>query len=196
MKQTYTLSYFPENAPDKLGFNRIKDILHDFCHSKLGKVEAGKLPFLSDQLSIQHEYQLLADYVDLRETSEFGVPGTSFDELTAELGVLTLQNGILEIDGAMRISSFLRMWSNFSKAVRMAEKEYKTLTALVNSYPYEKAILAEIEAIFNHAGEIRPGVSPELNRIRAEIDKTRQIQDRKFESMLRHCRQEGWLSGM
>ncbi|MCB0737703.1 MAG: endonuclease MutS2 [Bacteroidetes bacterium] len=186
---------YPKNAPFKLGFETIKEQIQTFCRSELGKEELSKISVLADREAIALLLNQTKEFKKLITDKDLLEPDTSYPEIKETLERIRVENTYLDFEEFIRYRTFLRQWAYAVKLFqRNGDELFPDLNMLVSLYPYEKAILASIEAILNEKGDIRPEISPELTRIRGEIKKTETIQDKKFDALLRHCLQNNWLT--
>ena len=185
---------YPSSVIQKLGFDNILEQLKNQCQSKLGKYQASKTQIISDVHSISTWHIQAKEFYHWIIDESSSSPTTEFLLLKEELSRLEVPGATLTVDQILAIQAFLDLFSQFLKAIKGVAKEYPELYDLSQSYVYHREIKAGIDAIFNPKGEIRKEVSPLLNSIRAEIKKAKAIQDRKFESLLRHCKEKKWLS--
>lgn len=185
---------YPKNLGDKLGYNRILDLLKDACQSKLGKQSVQEISVYTDQSTIAVLLNQVDEFNKLGAIEDISLPPTNFDFIQKEIDRLSISGAVLSQEQLLLIRAFLRQWARFVKLLRRFQEEAPDLHELSLSYPYEKEILASIEAVFDEQGEIRHEVSTTLNKIRTEIKKTLKVQDKRFESLLRKGRQEKWLS--
>lgn len=194
MNLKYKAQLYPKNLPEKLGFNKIEEQLLENCKSELGRIEVKKMGFYSHQPSISILLNQVVEYLKLLDEQQDEYIDTGFETLKDIFGLLTIENTALSIDQFMKLRRFLRQWYLIVRLLRNGQDDYPDLYNLSNHYPYEKQILSDIETVFDHEGEIKLEVSPELNRIRSEIRKTEKVQDQKFEALLRHGKGKQWLS--
>lgn len=185
---------YPKNLPNKLGFDRIKEKLEEKCQSQLGKVEVEKMAIYSDFTTLNTLQKQVAEYVEILTDEDYDIPDTAFSPLKAHIEKLKIDGSVLPEDELLEIRLFLKQYAENIKVYKKFREHIPSLYELSNLYPYEKEILASIDAVFDAEGEIRPEVSTELNRIRTEIKKTIAVQDKRFMAVLRKCREQNWLS--
>ncbi|MBI1183765.1 endonuclease MutS2 [bacterium] len=185
---------YPKNLGEKLGFNRIVERISDLCHSPLGRAEAAEVQIWCDTQLIKELHSEAHEFSTLLQSQDFTAPDTEFQVLKTHIDRLQIAGAVLSEEQLLEIKQFLKQYAAVVKEFKRNREHFPTLFQMVSVFDYDKELLATIESVFDNNGQIRPEVSPELNRIRAEIKKTISVQDKKFEAILRKCRQEKWLS--
>ena len=185
---------YPRNLAEKLGLDRIKEKLAEGCESVLGKLEVSRLAIYSDKATINTLLEQVREFVLLIEADEYESTPTDFELMKEAIDRLKINGSVLSEEQFLKIGRFLRQLSHLMRLLKKYREDFPRLYELSGIYGYEKVILASIDAVFDEKGQIRPEVSPELNRIRLDIKKTIAVQDRRFEGVLKKCRQEKWLS--
>lgn len=160
----------------------------------MGKSCVAEMQFHTDQKYLQVLINQVQEFLTLLGNKDIQLPPLDFPDVKEQINLLGLQRTVIEIDGFMLLRSFLRTWADWLRLLRHQEENCPDLHDLSISFPYDKNILASIISVLEEKGEIRREISPELNRIKDDIKKVRKIQDRKFEGLLRSCREKGWLS--
>lgn len=160
----------------------------------MGKLEVAHLSVYSDKETIGTLLDQVREFSTLIGEDEYETVATDFELIKESIDRLKLNGAILSEEQFIKMSRFLRQLSHLIKLLKKHREDFPKLYELSGIYGYEKVILATIDAVFDEKGQIRPEVSPTLNKIRIEIKKTLAIQDRRFEGVLKKCRQESWLS--
>lgn len=194
MNLKHKVQLYPKNIGEKLGLDRINERISGFCASNLGKLEAEKSSVYADAATIEILHEQVIEFKKILTNNDYVNVGTEYKTLDSFMDRLKIEGSVLNEEQILEIRDFLRMYSDLLKELRRNRETLPRLYELSGTVVYHKEILASIDAIFDDKGEIRPEVSPELNRIRTEIRKTIGVQDRKFEAVLRKCREEKWLS--
>ena len=185
---------YPKALPEKLGYDRVKERISTLCDSPLGKREVERVVVYTDAETIGILLQQVQEFKTILSSEEFERPDTGYDDLQKSLDALKINGSVLSHEQLLAIRLFLRQFAQNLRVLRRYRDDFPALNDLSALYPYEKEILVSFEAVFDDQGIIRPEISPELNRIRLEIKKTLRVQDKKFDAILRRCRQEKWLS--
>jgi DNA mismatch repair protein MutS2 len=110
---------------------------------------------------------------------------------------------MLEIDGyTLQMESFqgiLRILFNMRDIFRYfasgPKKDiYPKLFDLIRPLSFDEALIKAIQQVFDDKGEIRPDASPDLMRIRREMQHKARELDGKFRQLVQEYRSKGWLS--
>jgi DNA mismatch repair protein MutS2 len=197
-------SNFPSDFEQKLGFDAIRQILHDYCLSTLGQVRVKKMAFSTDASEIhtsllqtselkailQFEEQFPSqDYYDLiPELLRIRIPGTYMEtEQLAELklSVSTIAELLSFLDE--RNEKFPALYS-LASDYGEAATGYSPLSAL----SLLLSIVSQVERILDDKSEVRDSASPELNRIRKEKSRLQSSVENKIVQSFKLARQNGW----
>lgn len=147
-----------------------------------------------DPTLIEDLLHQVQEFQTINTSDDFENPDTGYSDLHKSIESLSINGSVLSHEELLNLRLFLRQFSQNLRVFKRYREDFPRLYELCAQYPYEKQILASFEAVFDEEGVIRKEVSPELNRIRTEIRKTLTIQDKKFDAILRKCREEKWLS--
>ncbi|MBP6828950.1 MAG: Smr/MutS family protein, partial [Saprospiraceae bacterium] len=140
----------------------------------------------------------------LRETREFKLilekndrfPVESFPDIRADLKMLEKEGYTLQTEsfqGILRILSLIRDVFKFFAAGPKKEI-YPRLYDITRPLTFDEGLIKAITAVFDDKGEIRPDASPELMRIRREMQQKVRELDARFRQIIQEYRSKGWLS--
>ncbi|MEO6758552.1 MAG: endonuclease MutS2, partial [Saprospiraceae bacterium] len=123
-------------------------------------------------------------------------PIAAYVDIRADLKLLDIPGYTLlaeSFQGILRILFILR--DVFKYFAGGAKKEiYPRLYDLIRPLTFDEDLIKAITTVFDDKGEIRPDASPELMRIRREIQQKVRDLDARFRQIIQEYRAKGWLS--
>ena len=192
MKSNQTINLYPQNIEEKLGFDKIKNNLVQFCKTDLGKQRIDKLNFLTNTESIHQS---------IRQIGEIGLLTSSGHvlELPENLDVLLDALQKLEIEGTMLYEDELQqlfialsaMQSNFN-AIDNQETGYAYLKAAQSHLISLQAAILIVAKVIGKEGLLKPDASPELWQINKQISAKEKEVRKILLSKYNLAKQNGW----
>ncbi len=184
----------PKDVLQKLEFDKVLELL---VKEALTEIAAEVLQKLSPSVNF--------DEIDLRlrEAREFKLsmekndrfPLNRFSDLRPELRMLQIEGYTLLADSFRNILSILTNMRELFRFFSGVKKEiYPKLYDILRPLSYDESLALAINAVFDDKGEMRPDASPELQRIRREMQQRQRDLDARFRQVIQEYRQKGWLA--
>lgn len=182
---------YPENFEQKIGFDRIREMLHAKCLSKMGSEWV-------DEISFQQNFEFID--TQLGETNEFcriireidNFPSSHFFDLRSALQKIKIEGRFLEemelFELKLSLESVRAIVNFFNKQDDEVFPLLKKKTRNVQIFPY---IYDRIDAIINKFGKIRDNASTELAHIRREIVNLQSSMSKRLQSILKQAQKDG-----
>lgn len=187
------LQVYPQQAAEKLEFDKIKKLLHEYCKMTEAKDIVDRLrmhtrqDYLTKALMQTHEFKLSL-------SSGMALPNQFSHYLKQELHLLQIQGSSLQ---AVDLDKIRKLCVNIHGILIWFQKNpnlYPYLEAIIEDIAYEKEINRIINKVIDDAAQIKDTASAELQNIRAELSQKRQIQRRIFERVIRQLARDGMLA--
>lgn len=184
-------NFYPDNFETKIGFDRIREMLHHKCLSTMGSEWVNEMLF-------HHHFENLKN--QLGETEEFcriirefdSFPSSHFYDLRTALHKIKLEGRFLEpselFDLKRSLESVRAIVSFFIKQEEDLFPLLKKKTANIQVFPY---IYERIETIINKFGKIRDNASSELSKIRREISSRQSTMSKRLHAILKQAQKDG-----
>ena len=201
---------YPENFENKLGFDKIRDMVRQSTLCPLGAQRVDEMEFLTDRKALQHELSLLAEMKAIIELATQPLPTDSFYDLTAPLKRIRLAGTFMEVEELYDLMRSLRTIQALAQYLNPREGQefrmddglggsanisfnerfplLRTLAADVVTFP---DIIRKIDQTLTPTGEIRDNASPQLAEIRHEMARNLSGIGRLLNSILRSAQAEG-----
>ena len=185
----------PKDVFQKLEFDKVLELLEKEAFTPLA-AEALR--------GIQPSIHFAEIDRQLREVREFKLtlekndrfPLAAYNDIRADLKLLDIDGYTLQAEsfqGILRVLFILR--DVFRYFAGGAKKEiYPKLYDLIRPLTFDEDLIKAITAVFDDKGEIRPDASPELMRIRREMQQKVRELDVRFRQIIQDYRSKGWLS--
>lgn len=184
---------YPQNFEEKIGFDKIRNLLESKCLGELGKTLVQEIRFMTQYDAIQTELQLTDEMMDiLRFGTNF--PTAYYIDLRHTLsrlyieGTYIFQEELFDLFRSLEtIKSLVRYFGNTPEDKYPGIKE---LTKQVVIFPF---IYDSIDRILNKYGEIKDNASPELLSLRNEIRAKKSGISKRIQSIMKRAQAEGWV---
>ncbi len=187
-----TMQYiFPEHFEEKVGFERIRDMLSHRCLSTMGRERV-------DEMHFGHQFDLISN--QLGEANEFlrivremeSFPSSHFYDLRSALTKIKVEGRFLEpeelFDLKRSLESVRAIVQFFRKQEDTVFPLMKKKTERVQIFPY---IYDRIDAIINKFGRIRDNASTELAQIRKNILSLHSNMSKRLHAILKQAQKDG-----
>lgn len=188
------MKLFPESAPVQLEFNKIKELLGNFCQTEFARNRAQdlrihtRLDFVETELRQSHDYrQLLANAIYF--------PNDHILNLSRELKLLSIPGAVLSAD---ELHLVRKLAESMEKIFRWFDPErreaYPGLVKVIAHTHYEKTIAALINEVLDEYGQVKDSASDELRAIRMSLFRKRNELRRLFDRIVAKLNKQGQLA--
>ena len=194
MNQLEPVTY-PSNFEQKIGFDKIRQLLSEKCLSPLGKERI-------EQATFSDNYETIAQW--LEQTDEFlrilkgedEFPANFFFDVRYSLKRIRPEGTWLDEKELFDLKRSLQTINDIVRFLKPTEDEeikYPALTALAGEIMVFPRLVESIDTIIDKFGKIKDNASPTLARIRSEIASTLNGISRSLQSILRSAQTEGFV---
>lgn len=183
---------FDQQTLQDLEFDVIRDWLTEYGHGATAKKRLSSLSPSNRFDDVETALVRVAEFRNIRVEGE-SFPALDFDELQAEIKLLPIKNAVLQQEGFVRIMVASDLVNAVLHFFDKRTQDYPQLVALLGNVHFTRELIESIERIFDRKGNIRDDASPELFRIRQQLQSIRNQINRNFEKELRRLMKEGML---
>ena len=175
----------------KIGFDRIRQLLSDYCLSPMGKDHVNGIRFenntevIAFKLSATYEFQQILKFDDY-------FPSENYFDLTASLNKIRVPGSFPEVQDVFdlkRSVETVKAIIGFFK--KKEEKGYPVLKSICGSVKFYPYVLDSADRIIDKEGKIRDNASPKLKEIRSEIVQKSIQSSRRLNSILKQAQADG-----
>ncbi len=176
---------YPKNFEEKIGFDKIRELLKEECSGTLGQSFVDKIRFSDNYEVILKLLRQTDEFIKIIQAGE-PFPNSYFLDVTTSLDKARIENTFLMEEEFQDLKMSL---GTFFKCIEFLEKKdeklFPTLKELCNNLHIDKTLLKEIEKIIDDRGKVRNNASPELQRIRASMLEAQNSARKKLEAILK-----------
>jgi DNA mismatch repair protein MutS2 len=188
------LKLFPESASVQLEFEKIRQIVVEYCATELGKQFATELRLHTKREYIELELRQSYEYLLLIRTAMY-FPNDYILNIHRELKLLGIQGAVLREDDFMQIR---KLAEGTQKIFRWFDAEritnFSALHKVIVESHYEKSITASIDQIFDESGQLKDNASEDLQRIRMSLFRKRTELRRMFDRIIQKLSKAGYMA--
>ncbi|HND89833.1 MAG TPA: endonuclease MutS2, partial [Saprospiraceae bacterium] len=189
------IHFEPKDVFRKLEFDKVLDLLEKEAMTPMAAEVLKATQPGTDFNAIDTALRELREFkLALEKNDRF--PIESFPDIRPALKMLDIEGYTLQAEsfqGILRILLLMRDLFRFFAAG--AKKEiYPKLYDITRPLSYDEGLAKAITAVFDEKGDIRPDASPELMRIRREMQQKVRELDARFRQIIQDYRSKGWLS--
>ena len=186
---------YPNNFEQKIGFDKIRQLLADKCLSPLGKGRVEEAHFSDDYATVARWLEETYEFLKLlRGDEEF--PANYFFDVRYSLKRIRPEGTWLDEKELFDLKRSLQTINDIVRFLKPTEDEeikYPALTALAGEIMVFPRLVESIDTIIDKFGKIKDNASPTLARIRSEIASTLNGISRSLQSILRSAQTEGFV---
>ena len=185
---------YPQNFEEKLGFDKIRQMLRDNTLCGLGVARVDGMQFMADRSALERELALTREMMAVRQNSLSPMPTDCFYDLTEPLQRIRVVGTFLEtaeLFALRRSLATIESLVQYFRPMEGAENVHPLISeqaAMVATFPN---IVRSIDRALTANGEIRDNASVALAEIRHELNSTINGISRMLNHILRTAQSEG-----
>ncbi|MEI2739939.1 MAG: MutS2/Smr-associated SH3 domain-containing protein [Chitinophagaceae bacterium] len=188
------MKLFPESAYVQLEFNKVKELLANYCQTDHARNKALQLrihtrkEFVETELKQSHEYRQLI-------VNSIYFPNDYILNLSRELKLLSIPGAVLNGEELQLIR---KLSESIEKIFRWFDSErklvYEALSKIISSTYYEKVIAEMINDVLDEFGQVKDNASEYLKNIRMNLYRKRNELRRLFDKIVAKLNKQGHLA--
>ncbi|MGM9714446.1 MAG: endonuclease MutS2 [Prevotella sp.] len=190
---------YPNNFEHKIGFNEIRQMLSASCMCGLGRKKVEDMAFSTDARQISEWLRQITEFRRLKDECD-DFPLDNFYDMREQIARLRIEGTFLEeeelwnmqksLDTIHKIIIFLSRDAEETADGAYTYK-YPSLQKLTDGICIFPNIIHRIEQIIDKRGKMRDTASPELARLRRELQGLQGSISRTLNSILNNAKNEG-----
>jgi DNA mismatch repair protein MutS2 len=185
---------YPDDFENKIGFDKIRDIIKDLCLSTLGRQKADEIEFLSSFETVRQKINETAELKEICVNEEL-FPVNYYFNVTPYLKRIRVKGTFLEPDELFELKRSLETIKSiilFFRDIKDKNK-YPALRNLIKEIKLPSHIIGEIDTILTKEGKIRDDASSGLSGIRKEIKQKQTAVSKKLQHILKSAVDQGFV---
>ena len=175
-----------------LEFPTVLEAVAAACHTHLGKERALTINPIENREELSEALGQTSEYLS-SFSNENRIPNHSFDAITKELQMLSIENTVLEVSGFRKIAHICSTLSILKKFFKKFKIYYPLLHASLEQIEVHPEIPEAVGKVIDRFGEIKDDASSDLKRIRQEIQEVRVKISKSFVSALNSAQASDFL---
>lgn len=185
---------YPKNFEDKIGFDKIRQQLAEWCSGPLGRAFVQRMRF-SERYDVVHKLQSQTEEFRRLLASGETFPEGNFLDVSESLQKAAIEGAFLSEEEFFDLRLSLGTLHKCLEIIgKKDDKEIPHLKELSGGLAIDKLLLSEIERVIDERGKVRDNASPELRDIRSSILREQASVRKKIEQILRSLKSEGIAS--
>jgi DNA mismatch repair protein MutS2 len=181
---------YPKNFEEKIGFDKIRQKLKQYCLSSLGADRVTDMLFFSTPQPITEALESVEEYQQIELSGE-ELPLIHVIDCRHILEKLLPEGTYAEVEEMYQLQLSLDTIKKIQLFFKRHKERYPRLWSLaegVKLFPY---LESRFEAIFSPQGKIRDNASPRLLEIRKEAHRLQSEISKRMHRLLEQCKHEG-----
>ena len=162
------------------------------CRSERAKAIARELKPTYAADSISDKLDQTGEALEVVENGLY-FPELAFPNIARELGVLEVDNAVLEGAQAVKLLVVAETAAAVIRFLGQKREEMPALRGIIGGLTASKELMGTIEAVVERNGFVKSSASKELAAARKELSDARQKVNRGFEAAVRKYKKLGWL---
>ncbi len=190
---------YPKNIEQKLGFDKIRELLREACVSTLGQQFVDKMRFSDHYETVDKLIRQTAEFKDIVQY-EPGFPSSNYIDANPHLAKAAIEGAFLSEEEMYEVKLSLKTIADcLNFFARKEEHQYPALRELTLMVAFEgdasvKNLLRTLDAVLDDRGHLRDNASPELQAIRRQIITEQSSLRKRLDTLLRQAKSQGWVS--
>jgi len=198
---------YPDNIEQKIDFHVIRERLNQYCSSNLGREQVDQMAYLTDFDTIAYLLKEAQEMVHILQDSSLAYPRGDMHDLRENLARIRIEGLFLDeeelncLRQTLRYAADLQHFFSHLDPSRFPLLSGKTsnnsllpITYNLSPITYHLSpIVNLIDKILDQYGRLKDNASPELARIRKELNAAQGSVSRAINSILRQAQAEGLL---
>jgi DNA mismatch repair protein MutS2 len=185
---------FPDNFEQKIGFDKVRELLQNRCLSNLGKNFVNAMRFTTQVDSIEKYTGQVAEFKNICQY-ESSFPSSNYLDVTDYLNRAEIIGIFLDEEAFLKIVNSLKTIQNCLIFFKKKEDSlYPLLKQLAADISVEESLIKQIEKVIDEQGKVKDSASKELQRIRKELNEQYSNLRRQAQRLLKHAKSQGWAS--
>ncbi|MCS7005336.1 MAG: endonuclease MutS2 [Cytophagales bacterium] len=183
---------YPKNIEEKLGFDKIRELLKEQCQSDLGKRLVEKMRFSTKYEIIQKWLSQTDEFLQILQRKE-SYPSSSVFDFSESLRKAAVLNNWLEPE---ELDCLLRTLQTLDAILTFFQKQpperYPALREVIGKIDFEKKLIVEISRVIDERGQIRNDASSALLQIRKQLVHQELVLSHRLEELLKDYKKQGF----
>lgn len=181
---------YPKNFEEKIGFDKIRQKLKQYCLSPLGIDRMDSLQFFITPQPIRESLERVEEYQQIELSGE-ELPLVHVIDCRGILEKLLPEGTFAEVEEMHQLQLSLDTIKKIHLFLKRQRERYPRLWTLAEGVKLFPFLESRFEAIFSPQGRIKDNASPSLLEIRKEAHRLQGEISKRMHRLLEQCKHEG-----
>jgi DNA mismatch repair protein MutS2 len=191
--KSYMMQLYPAHAADALEFNKICQLLKQYCRTDAARERIEELRFHTRLEYVERELQHTSEFKTVLKSSDY-FPNDFTRNVQKELKLLAVPGAVLNGEQLLAFRTLSLNIRDILLWFKRHDTLFPHLRQVAERIVYEKEIAETISSVIDDNGQVRDTASRELMQIRVELSNARQQLRKVFETILRKLNKQGYLA--
>ncbi|MGB5931305.1 MAG: endonuclease MutS2, partial [Cyclobacteriaceae bacterium] len=182
---------YPDNLEEKIGFDKIRQLIKDRCLSGPGRSFADKMRFSDNAAQVEKLVSQTEEFSRIL-ASEEPFPASNYLDASTLLDKTRAEGSYLDTEDFYDLKRSLETILRIHDFFRRFPESYPLLHDLSGMVVLDRSLLKKIEEKVDEKGQLRNNASRELQQIRSRMQQEQVRARRLLDSMMRSARTEGY----
>jgi len=183
---------YPQHIEQKIGFDKIRDLLKSYCLGQLGINNVIEMSFLTNHSRIVEMLEQTKESKRILEIEDT-FPENNYVDITPCLDRIRIEGTWMQMQEVVELRrSLIVIHSIVSFFKSREEGLYPRLRELAGNVAIHKILIDRIDAVLDKNGKIKDNATPELANIRRSISNKRSEVSKIMQRLLKDAKNEGW----
>jgi DNA mismatch repair protein MutS2 len=186
--------WIDEQSIRDLEFDKVKELLSNYCKSNHAKQNALKIKFFKDIKDLKKEFAILHEIKQVYLDSSISFPHSSSEDIDYALRLLDIENGVLNLDELVKVFKLCLSTKEIIDFANLHAERFPLIFDACAHITRLKDILKIIHSILTPQWKIKNDATKDLAKIRKSIDENQFASNKNFEKLLSRYKSEGFLA--
>lgn len=182
---------YPPQIEQKIGFDKIRELLKKECTSTLGEEYVEKIQFISDQEKLLRMLHQTDEFVQILQKGET-FPSSGFIDIRNFLFRIRPEGSFLPEEDAHKLRMALQTIQSCFVFFDKRKEEYPYLAFLAKLGAYDFHLIKHFDQILDENGKVKANASPELAQIRKRLNAEHGRIRKVLDQIIRESKNKGY----
>lgn len=187
---------YPTSIEDKIGFKAVRDGIKTHCVSSMGRELAHSVSFMTDFDTLDFKLRSTAEMLAIISAQD-DMPISSLSDIREQLRVMAIAGAALSTTDLVVLRGSLSVMSaiaNYFQSKNSEEESpYPLLVSIISDMETFDGCVRDIDRVIDRYGNVLDSASPELGRIRRELNSMNGRVNSVMRNVIARAQREGIL---
>lgn len=182
---------YPQDLEQKLGFDKIRQLLQSFSESNLGSQFVDKIEFSANKDTIDRWLSQTDEFVKIIQSGEL-FPNSNYIDIRPYFSKIKVQDAHLSEEEFFDVILVLKTLDKCLDFFKEKRDGYPHLSELTHPVVFNQDMLWSLDRVFDERGKLKDNASDKLYEIRKGIASEKQRLRGALDRIIGHSKREGY----